>query len=61
MRRKIPDKPKTGDTRVVKKYLWISLIAGNEERWLEDATIEETYGYDVHWGRYCWMPTKFLD
>lgn len=37
------EKPKLGDTKVVRKFLWLPLRIGDEERWLEYAHIVYVY------------------
>lgn len=49
--------PVSGETKIVKKFLWLPLEIDFETRWLEEATIKY---------RYCdidqdWLPIEFLD
>jgi len=56
-----------GDTRITKKFLFWPMRAGQELRWLEFATFEESaYIEDVYWltGHYTtqsWKPIRFVD
>ena len=37
-------KPRTGDSRIVTKFLWLPLVLRGEGRWLEFASIKQIYG-----------------
>lgn len=62
MRRK---RPKQGQRRIVRKFLWLPLEIGGEMRWLEHATIEEQVQYfvgsfsgqDKGWG---WVSVRWI-
>jgi len=47
--------PSYGDTKIVTKFMWLPISAGNETRWLETATIL------YHYTGIIWTPIKFLD
>lgn len=50
---------KRGDTRVKRRFLFFPECLRHEWRWLEWATIEETYVIGVcHAG---WLPVRFVD
>jgi hypothetical protein len=35
--------PKPGETRVIKKFLWLPVTLDDETRWLETAEIKQVY------------------
>lgn len=51
--------PVCGETKIVKKFLWLPFEINFETRWLEDATIKYVY-VSGHLYNY-WKPIEFLD
>jgi len=43
MRFKIKEKPELGDRRIISTFLWFPKTLQNELRWLENASVGQTY------------------
>ena len=54
--------PELGETRQIRKFLWLPLQLQNDRRWLEFAWIEETWTVSSAFpeaGSFGWKPTRF--
>ncbi len=51
-------RPKTGDTRIIKKFLLLPKTIGNQTRWLEWANIVQKYAYYERWYDYRWLDVE---
>ena len=54
MRWNIKGNNKHGDTRIIKKFLWLPVWIDNEIRWLERAVIEQEYRAYMGWENIMW-------
>ena len=55
MKWKVKQPPKIGDTRTIRRFLWLPRRIGDEYRWLEWAEIRQGYfGPSVGWGDRAW-------
>lgn len=54
-------RPKTNDTRIINKFLFIPLKLNNEIRWLERAKILQKFSMETWASAGEWENQKFID